>query len=96
MLNLHHLHHNSQPQHIATHQHSPDLPLGTRGDLGARGDLGGDIVGVCLGVFLGACPTAGEGEGECLFFGGDFDLSMLLFCESLLPLSSLLLPASSD
>ena len=68
--------------------HPPDLPLGV-GDLGAIGDLGGDINGEFLGT------ATGEGDGECLFFGGDFDLSMLLFCGSLFPLSSLLLPASS-
>ena len=87
-----------------------DLPLGVY-TLGAIGSLGGDIICVCvysLGamgslsgdlmfVFLGV--PAGEDDGECLFFGGEFDLSILLLYVSLLPLSlplSLhLLPPSS-
>ena len=68
--------------------HPPDLPLGV-GDLGAIGDLGGDINAEFLGT------ATGESDGECIFFGGDFDLSMLHFWGSLFPLSSLLLPAIS-
>ena len=67
---------------------SGDLPLGVYA-LGAFGDLGGDIMWEFLGV------PAGDDDGECLFLGGEFDLSIFLLCVSLLPLSPHLLPPSS-